>query len=150
MDPMMQGQIKEWLVMLAGWGLFGWIVYLVASMVRRKQKNDMQKALLEKFSSAHDFAEFMQSPAGQKYVLNFTEEVTGPFNSIVNAVKIGVVLLFAGAALVASGQRHSIWLLDTLGMLATCVGVGFLISAALSYLLYRRMKPADSQSTGKG
>ena len=150
MDPMMQSQFKEWFLMLVGWGLVGWVAYLAASMIRRKQKNDMQKALLEKFSSAHDFAEFMQSPAGQKYVLNFTDEVTGPFNSITNAVKIGIVLLFAGAALVASGQRHGIWFIDTMGMLATCVGVGFLISAAISYLLYRKMKSADSQSTGKG
>ena len=82
MDPMTQGQLKEWFVMLVAWGLLGWVAYLVASMVRRKQKNDMQKALLEKFSSAHDFAEFMQSPAGQKYVLNFAEAVTSPRNSI--------------------------------------------------------------------
>jgi membrane protein implicated in regulation of membrane protease activity len=66
-----------------------------------------------------------------------------------NAVRIGVVLLFAGAALVASGQRHNIWLLDTLGMLSTCVGAGFLVSAAISYLLYRRMKSAESRSKGK-
>ena len=85
MDPMTQGQLKEWFVMLVAWGLFGWVVYLVASMVRRKQKNDMQKALLEKFSSAHDFAEFMQSPAGQKYVMGFAEAVTGPRNSILNS-----------------------------------------------------------------
>jgi hypothetical protein len=149
MDPMTQGQLKEWFVLLAFWGILGWFAYLAASMVRRKQKNDMQKALLEKFSSAHDFAEFMQSPAGQKYVLNFTDAVTGPLNSIMNAIKIGIVLLFAGAALVASGQRHSLWLLDTMGMVATCVGAGFLISAAISYLLYRRIKPTEIQSTGK-
>jgi hypothetical protein len=149
MDLMMQSQFKEWFVMLVAWGLVAWVAYLAASMIRRKQKNDMQRALLDKFSSAHDFAEFMQSPAGQKYVLNFADEMTGPFNSIVNAVKIGIVLLFAGAALVASGQRHGMWLVDTLGMLATCVGAGFLVSAAISYLLYRRMKSADSQSTRK-
>jgi len=149
MDPMMQSQFKEWFVMLVGWGLVAWVAYLAASMIRRKQKNDMQKALLEKFSSAHDFAEFMQSPAGQKYVLNFTDEVTGPLNSVMNAVRIGIVLLFAGAALVASGQRHNIWLLDTMGMLSTCVGAGFLISAAISYLLYRRMKSAEIQLKSK-
>jgi len=149
MDPMMQSQFKEWFVMLVAWGLVAWVAYLAASMIRRKQKNDMQRALLDKFSSAHDFAEFMQSPAGQKYVLNFADEMTGPFNSIVNAVKIGIVLLFAGAALVASGQRHGMWFVDTLGMLATCVGAGFLVSAAISYLLYRRMKSADNQSTRK-
>lgn len=149
MDPMTQGQLKEWFVLAATFGLFGWGAYLGASIFRRKQKNDMQKALLEKFASAHDFAEFMQSPAGQKYVLNFADEVTGPLNSVVNAVKVGIVLLFAGAALVASGQRHSIWLLDTMGMLATCVGAGFLLSAAISYLLYKRMKSAEGQITRK-
>jgi hypothetical protein len=149
MDPMTQGQLKEWFVMLVAWGLVAWVAYLAASMIRRKQKNDMQKALLEKFSSAHDFAEFMQSPAGQKYVLNFTDEVTGPLNSIMNAVRIGIVLLFAGAALVASGQRHSMWFVDTMGMLSTCVGAGFLVSAAISYLLYRRMKSAEIQLKGK-
>jgi hypothetical protein len=149
MDPMMQSQFKEWFVMLVAWGLVAWVAYLAASMIRRKQKNDMKRALLDKLSSAHDFAEFMQSPAGQKYVLNIADEMTGPFNSIVNAVKIGIVLLFAGAALVASGQRHGMWFVDTLGMLATCVGAGFLVSAAISYLLYRRMKSADSQSTRK-
>ena len=147
MDPMTQGQLKEWFVLLATFGLFGWVAYLGASIVRRKQKSDMQKAWLDKFSSAHDLAEFMQSPAGQKYVQSFA--VTGPFNSMMNAVKIGIVLLFAGAALVASGQRHQIWLLDTMGMLATCIGAGFLISAAISYLLYRRMKSAEIQSAGK-
>jgi len=73
MDSMMQGQLKEWFVLLAFWGLLGWAGYLGASIIRRKQKSDMQKALLEKFSSAHGFAEFMQSPAGQKYLLSFAD-----------------------------------------------------------------------------
>jgi len=149
MDPMTQEQLKEWFVLAATFGLFGWAAYLGASIFRRKQKTDMQKALLEKFSSAHDFAEFMQSPAGQKYVLNFADEVTGPVNSIMNAVRIGIVLLFAGAALVVSGQRHSMWFVDTMGMLSTCVGAGFLISAAISYLLYRKMKSAEIQLKSK-
>src|SRR6478609_1471999 len=98
MDPMTQGQLKGWFVRVAMFGLFGWVAYLGASIVRRKQKTDMQKALLEKFASAHDFAEFMQSPAGQKYVMGFAAAVTSPRDTILNSVKIGVVLLFAGAA----------------------------------------------------
>ena len=150
MDPMTQSQLKEWFVLVAWFGLLCWAGYLGASIFRRKQKSDMQKALLEKFSSAHDFAEFMQSPSGQKYVLNFADDVTGPLNSIMNAIKLGVVLLFAGAALFASGQRHSIWLLDTMGMFATCVGAGFLTSAAISYLLYRKTKKfTEDRPAGK-
>src|ERR1700739_2222532 len=140
MDPMTQGQIKEWFVMVATFGLFGWAAYLATVIVRRKQKNDMQRALLEKFSSAHDFAEFMQSPAGQKYVLNFTEAVTSPLSSVLNAVKIGVVMFFSGPALVAASQRHDLWFLDAMGMLLTLSGVGFLVSAVISYFLLKKIK----------
>ena len=40
MDPMMQPQFKEVFLMLSAWGLVGWVVYLIASMIRRKQKNE--------------------------------------------------------------------------------------------------------------
>ena len=149
MDPMMQGQLKEWFVLLAFFGLLGWLVYLVASMVRRKQKSDMQKALLEKFASAHDFAEFMQSPAGQKYVLNFTDEVTSPFGAIINAVKIGVVMLFSGPALVAAAQRYDLWFLYAMGLLLTLAGVGFLVSAVISYFLLKKIRSAETKSATK-
>lgn len=151
MDPMVQSQFKEWFVMLVGWGLMGWVAYLIASMIRRKQKNDMQKALLEKFSSAHDFAEFMQSPAGQKYVLNFTEAVTNPLNSVLNAVKVGLVMLFSGPGLITASMRHSLdlWFLDAMGMLLTLGGVGFLVSAVISYFLLKRIKSAEAKSAAK-
>jgi hypothetical protein len=143
MDPMTQGQLKEWFVIVATFALFGWAAYLGTVIVRRKQKNDMQRALLDKFSSAHDFAEFMQSPAGQKYVMSFADAITSPVGSIVNAAKAGIVMLFSGAALLASGQRHNLWLLDTMGMLLTCAGVGFLLSAAISYFIVKKTKPAE-------
>jgi hypothetical protein len=151
MDPMTQSQFKEWFVMLVGWGLMGWVAYLIASMIRRKQKNDMQRALLEKFSSAHDFAEFMQSPAGQKYVLNFTDAMTNPLNSVLNTVKIGMVLLFSGPGLVAASMRHSLdlWFLDAMGMFLTLAGVGFLVSAVVSYFLLRKIKSAEAKSAAK-
>src|SRR5882672_5569325 len=104
MDPITQSQLKEWFLMLAAWGVFGWAVYLATVIVRRKQKSDMQKALLEKFSSAHDFAEFMQSPAGQKYVMGFADAVTNPRNSILNSSRTGFVLMFLGMGCLASAN----------------------------------------------
>src|SRR6266481_4442767 len=104
MDSMVQSQLKEWFVLMATFGLFGWAAYLGASIVRRKQKNEMQKALLEKFSSAHDFAEFMQSPAGQKYVMGFADAITSPRNSILNSIRTGFVLMFAGMGCLAGAN----------------------------------------------
>ncbi len=139
MDPMVQNQLKDW-VLLAAMLMFSvWGLYLATMAIRRKQQNAMQKALLDKFSSAHDFAEFMQSPAGQKYVMTFADAVTSPRNAILKSVQIGIVTLLAGSGLVAAGQRNHLWLVDTLGMLLTCVGVGFLLSAVVSYFLAKKI-----------
>lgn len=135
MDPMTQGQLKEWFVLLGMYGFFGWAAYLGASTVRRKQKNDMQKALLEKFSSAHDFAEFMQSPAGQKYVLSFADAVTSPRDSILNSIRIGFVLMFGGAGCLLASQG---WVARPIGMVSFLVGIGFLTSSGVAYFLTKK------------
>src|SRR5437870_4046651 len=74
-------------------------IYMAASAQRRRQQNEMQKHLLEKFSSAKDFAEFMQSPAGQKYVMSFTDAVTSPRNYILTSMRSGIVLIGLGAGM---------------------------------------------------
>ena len=143
MDPMMQGQLKEWFVMVVTFGLFGWAAYLCMVIIRRKQKNDMQKALLEKFSSAHDFAEFMQSPAGQKYVMSFTDAVTNPRNSILNSIKTGFVLMFLGMGFLAGANEG--WMGFRIGWVSFLVGIGFLISSGVSYLLARKAGWKDQE-----
>ena len=148
MDPMVQGQLKEWFLMIATLGLCGWFAYLAAASRRRKQKNDMQKALLDKFSSAHDFAEFMQSPAGQKYVLTFADTVTRPFDSIMNSVKIGIVMVFSGGALASFGNGQR-WIVDAGGTVLAATGVGFIVSAVVSYILFRKLKPSEIRADGK-
>ena len=135
MDPMTQGQLKEWFLMIVAWGLMAGIVYLAASMIRRKQKNDMQKALLEKFSSAHDFAEFMQSPAGQKYVMGFADAVTSPRDTILNSIRIGFVLMFAGVGCLAGVGG---WIAWRVGWVSFLGGIGFLCSAGVAYFLTRK------------
>lgn len=135
MDPITQSQLKEWFLMFVTFGLMGWVAYLAASMVRRKQKNDMQRALLEKFSSAHDFAEFMQSPAGQKYVMGFADAVTSPRDTILNSIRIGFVLMFAGVGCLAEVGG---WMARRVGWVSFLGGIGFLVSAGVAYFLTRK------------
>src|SRR5262245_14885347 len=123
-------------------GLLIWGIYLVNAALKRRQQMQMQKHLLEKFSSAHDFAEFMQSPAGQKYVMSFSDQVTKPQNTILSSVRLGIVLLFVGPAFCAIPNsspdlQHVLW---GLGMVITMLGVGFLVSAVVSYLIARKIK----------
>lgn len=132
---------RDMIVLATFIGFFAWIIYLGASTFRRKQQNTMQKHVLDKFSSAQDFAEFVQSPAGQKYVMSFSEAVTSPRNSILSSVKIGIVLIFLGAGFYSVTRNSSVAVMfgESFGAVLTCLGFGFLISAAVSYWLAKKI-----------
>ncbi len=111
MDPMVQGQAKGWALM----GVMVWsaisVFYIIATTMRRKQQNEMQRHMLEKFASAKDFAEFVQSPVGQKYIMSFSDVTTSPTNAILGSVRTGVVLVFAGAGIAATvSAAHNAYL----------------------------------------
>lgn len=116
-------------------GLLIWGIHLVNAAFKRRQQMQMQQKLLDKFSSAHDFAEFMQSPAGQKYVMSFTDEVASPRNAILNTIRTGFVLAGVGAGFLAEGYSA---VGRRIGWVAFLAGVGFLISAAVSYFLAKK------------
>ena len=142
MDPMVQRQgwmVQEWILMLGFIVMIAWVLYIVTVAIRRKQQSTMQKALLEKFSSAQDFAEFMQSPAGQKYVMSFTDAIASPRNSILKSVQIGIVLMFVGAGFFSAARGNTEEVAFIFGNGFVCVGFGFLISAVVSYFISKKL-----------
>jgi hypothetical protein len=104
--------------------------------------------MLEKFSSAQDFAAFVQSPAGQKYVMSFSEAVTSPRNMILNSLRTGIILMFVGGGLDATnngvGQYTKSWL-DAVGNVLIFSGLGFVIAAAVAYFLAKRMSIGEKE-----
>lgn len=140
MDPMVQSQAKEWLMMFTMWGFFGYVLYLIATTIRRKQRNAIQQHVLDKFASAKDFADFVQSPAGQKYVMSFADTATSSQSAILNSVRIGVVLLFAGLGLQFTNFGSASLMPLRIGIVLGCVGIGFLVSAAISFWLARKFQ----------
>jgi hypothetical protein len=133
--------LNEIFTTLALMGFAGWVIYLVFGQIRRRQQGAMQRHLLERFSSAQDFAQFIQSPAGQKYVTGFTDVVTSPRNSILSSVRIGCVLAFGGIGCLAGSNSlaqnfHIGWII---GWIAFLSGIGFLVSAVISYFLAKKL-----------
>jgi drug/metabolite transporter (DMT)-like permease len=118
------------------------VVYLVLGVVRRKQQLAMQKHLLDKFSSTNDFTEFVQSPAGQKYVASFSETVTKPRSSILISVRVGIVLIFVGVAcfLVRTYEGDARYLFNGLGTVLSMLGLGFLVSGLASYVIAKKIR----------
>src|SRR5215467_11364788 len=141
MNPISQGDLKDWGMILSMWAFFGSALYIIATALRRKQRNAMQQHVLDKFASAKDFADFVQSPAGQKYVESFADTTTSSQGAILNSVRVGVVMLFIGIgfALTNLGHEHN-FLPLRIGTLFVAVGLGFLISAAISFWLVKKFE----------
>lgn len=136
--------VKDWVLLAAFLSFFAWVVYVAATTIRRRQQNAMQRHLLDKFSSAKDFAEFVQSPAGQKYVMSFTDAVSSPRNAIANSVKTGIVLIFLGGGILSGGGAgRLVSVFQTVGIVLVCVGTGFLVSALVAHFLAKKMGPEE-------
>jgi hypothetical protein len=100
----------------------------------------MQQHVLDKFASAKDFADFVQSPAGQKYVMSFADTATSSKSAILNSVRTGVVLLFTGMGFAFVNFGNASLLPLRIGIVLSCLGIGFLISAAISFWLARKFQ----------
>src|SRR5262249_7904063 len=133
--------LEELLGGIAFFSFLAMAMYLLASALRRRQQNEMQKHILDKFSSAKDFADFMQSPAGQKYVTGFTDVVTSPRNSILTSLRTGIVLIGLGAGMAtghfASSSASEV--LHTAANIEMCLGLAFVAPSVFSYFLERKV-----------
>jgi hypothetical protein len=141
-----EGFLKDILGGLAAIGFLGWGIYLVASFLRRRQQDAMQKHLLEKFASAQDFATFVQSPAGQKYVMNLSSAVTSPRNSILSSVRTGIVLMFLGVGFAnVSVTNHANEWLHSLGSVVLLLGLGFLFAGVAAHFLAKKIRNGEKE-----
>src|SRR5204863_3481434 len=71
--------------------LFPVILYLVFSGYQTKQRMSVHKSVLDKFSRAEDFATFLQSPAGQRFVAELSGSET-PARTVMSAIQRGIIL----------------------------------------------------------
>ena len=128
------------LIVVAVFAFVGLIVSLVASHIRAKipQRTEVQKALIAKFTSPQELADFLNSEAGKLLLHGVKDDATAafkeapprPFHEQVGiTIAWGVLGLCVGAAiLVVSG-------LTLPAALFIALGVGFVINALLRVLL---------------
>lgn len=127
------------------WGLMfatAWIVWVISGNVRRRKIAEMQKdlhtRLLEKFGTSQELLEYLKSEAGRKFLEGATIERARPFGRILGSIQSGLTLLLVGVGLLLlHGRVSESWAEDTLvfGVLAAALGIGFVLSAGVSYRL---------------
>lgn len=118
-------------------------IYTITSAIRRSRSlravADLHSKLLDKCAGSHDLISYMESPVGRKFLESITTERANPAGRILNAVQAGLVLSLVGAAELAirgaGFDFDGVRALLVVGSISLAVGVGFLISAGISYVL---------------
>jgi predicted phage tail protein len=132
----------NWTANLVPLAPFVMIIFIVlfASMRQRAQdrnRTEMQKDLLTKFSSAQELVEFMKSD-GAKLLMPVPERPRTPASRAGTGVFIVVVGfgLLAASMFTTPADIHGG--LQVAGLLAVAAGIGFLISAIVTQKLSRK------------
>ncbi len=140
--------------LLGGLGFFtlvGYIVHVVVDGGRRRQRlklvTEFHSRLLDRIGSANEFGEFLKTGGGSKFLESLTVEGSGRGSSIdvsvriLWATQIGVVSLALGVGLLILGgvYRFDGPGFSVLGAITLSLGIGFLLSAVLSYRLSKSL-----------
>jgi hypothetical protein len=154
----------EMIPILLGLGFFGmiaWIVYVIVDGNRRKERlrvfTDFHAKLIDRMGSSSEFAAFLQSDGGRRFLDSLSVEKGHPADRILNAVQAGLVLaalgvgfFVAGSSVAVNFDRVTEWNVNgfrVAGSIFLSLGVGFLLSAISSFALAKSLgvlRPADA------
>lgn len=121
--------------------MIAWIVSVVGKVNERRLEalTRAQQGVMEKFGSAREFIDFLQTPGGMRYLDAFTMPKKSPSERILKSVTTGIVTSMVGLGLLGIAAYYGF---DEegpviFGVLALSIGIGFLISAWVSTRLSR-------------
>jgi hypothetical protein len=155
----------EMIPILLGLGFFAmiaWIVYVIVDGNRRKERlkvfTDFHSKLIDRMGSSTEFATFLQSDGGRRFLDSLSVEKGHPADRILNAVQVGLVLAALGVGFFVAGSDvavnfsrvHNEWDVNgfrVAGSIFLSLGVGFLLSAISSFALAKSLgvlRPADA------
>jgi hypothetical protein len=139
-------------------GLLVWIIRTLVDYRRwsrlSKVQADVHTKLVDRFTSNEDLAAYIQSPAGSKFLESSPikldpgpRSLSAPISRILWSMQGGVVLVCAGLGLwvvSARVQAEAAEAIQSFGVLALALGLGFIISGILSYGVARKLGLIDA------
>jgi hypothetical protein len=155
--------IDMWSAVLAGLAAFagfgmaiGLLVWVIRTVIDYRRWNRLAKVqtdahtkLLDRFTANEDLLAYIQSPAGVKFLESSPitldagpRSVGAPLGRILWSVQAGLVLAALGIGLQMVSGRVPIDAsqpLHALGVLGIALGLGFVISAIISFMISHRL-----------
>ncbi|HKD49287.1 MAG TPA: hypothetical protein VKB90_00720 [Candidatus Acidoferrum sp.] len=127
---------------------FLWIFRNVLENIRWnklfRMQNDLYTKLLEKYATNEELLASLRTSTGKPFFdLSAIEPRSSPMTRVFLPLQFGIVLAFVGGTLLflrnSAPTENDVRHLVVLGALAFTLGVGFVVSAAASYLLARHL-----------
>lgn len=123
--------------------VLGWSIWVIAVNIRRSRwgKNvaELHLKLLDRFAGSQDLIAFLEGDAGLKYFESLAFDIKDSLSRILNSIQLGIALASLGLSLllVRGGQDDPLTrkTLLLIGSPVTALGIGFLVSAAISHRL---------------
>jgi len=134
------------LMFVAMVGLVGWVMYLFTEARRRqgrlKAQSELNGRLLDKFATAQEIVQFLQTPGGAQLLESFSGDRESPARGVLRSMHRGIILsvLSAGCLALAWHYRDYDNPLLVIGVTLLSLGVGFLISAAVTGRLAKTLE----------
>jgi ABC-type multidrug transport system fused ATPase/permease subunit len=134
-------------------GVLTWLVRTLIEHRRwsrvSKVQADVHNKLMDRFTANEDLLAYIQTPAGKRFLESAPialdgapRAVSAPVGRILWSVQVGLVLAAAGFGLQyvsRSIEKTVAQPLFAMGVLAISIGIGFVVSAIVSYVLSRRL-----------
>ena len=148
-----------------GFGMgIGLLVWLIRTLVDYRRWNRLTRTqtefhtkLMDRFTASNDLLAYIQSPAGSRFLQSTPitldaapRSMGAPLGRILWSVQGGVVLVAAGIGLwIVSGRvgDDASQPLHALGVIGIALGIGFAVSAIVSFLISRRLGLIEIQAS---
>ena len=159
--------VLQALAVFAGFGMAaGLIIWLTRTFIdsRRwsriaKVQTEVHMKLLDRFAANDELIAYVQSPAGSRFLESAPitldapkRSVGAPLARILWSIQGGVVILAGGVGLIFISARvglaEAAQPLHALGVLAIALGLGFLASAGISYVISQRLGLIETPPQG--
>ncbi len=129
------------------------VFWVVFSTFRRMKvariQAEVHSKLIEKFGSSQDFLTFLDSESGKRLVtsIGIEQPNRNPYNRILASVQAGVILVCVSIAFLIIGVNFPDVAegFKVVGALGLALGIGFLISAGISYRLSKNFGLFDRE-----